>query len=544
MTKTDINSALGQNLPMVTGLIDPKGSKWVLTKYNGASALLPYGAFVQSRSQLLSTLSQHGVVIIPKAAKDSFMEQVGELEEFSPRVIFSRPGWHQGQFATVSGKVYAPSKTTKGLIGFETNPIKCARKGTHSAWLQLVAGPLAGHHIPVFAIMACFAAPMLSVVGRADNFGFELSGAGGKGKSTTQRLMASVVGPAMEKNQGYITTFNMTHVALDEAMRSHSDMPFIIDEANLFGLGTGGRADDRAMRDFSFQMGSGVTKGKFGRVNQEGYRFIFVTSANEPFHELLGRAHRDTANAASDRLISISIPEEDSGVFGPLPSGYQSYRAFTLALETAMVAQYGTAMPKFLRALVRSRHKNEAKFVGALNRRIATFKQHVGVNENNGSDVRVAEAFGLVYAAGEYARHTGVLPKEYDCLAAASHCYSNYRGTVPVRQSLPDRLKAIIERPETRAVDRAALPTLSDEELEAIGAFIRVVKGETLLLMTPSFGGRMLPDWRSLMGTPAFQRLNKADKNGRGRGYHCRVRANSKVDWFYAFKIDPIDASA
>ncbi|WP_408587699.1 DUF927 domain-containing protein [Novosphingobium sp.] len=542
MSNSTSASVKEQDLPVVTGLVDPSGTQWVLTEYKGHSALLPYGEFVLSRPHILSALRRYNLIIIAKEAKNSLFEQVEELEDFTPRIIFSRPGWHQGQYVTASGKVFAPVKVAKGLLGFEPNPTKCAKQGTHSGWLQQVAKPLVGHHIPSFAIMACFAAPLLDVIGRTDNFGFELSGAGGKGKSTTQRLMASVVGPAMEKDRGYITTFNMTHVALEKSMRWHADMPFIIDEANLFGAGTGGRTDHRAMRDFSFQMSSGTTKGRYDNPNQEGYRFIFLTSANEPFHELLGQVHRETANAASDRLMSIVIPEGDAGAFGPLPEGYGSYREFTLALETAMAAQYGTAMPKFLWVLVRDRAQDEAKLLLKLRKLIAAFRQQVGVNENNGSDVRVAEAFGLVYAAGVYARHYGILPPEFDCLGAAVYCYTNYRSTVPVRQSLPERIRAIAARPETLTVDRAAMPTLSDEEMEATGAFIRVVKGETLLLMTTSFGSRMFPDWRSLTGTPDFQALNKAGKNGQGRGYHCRIRANAQLDWFYAFKL-PADPS-
>ncbi|WP_295525994.1 DUF927 domain-containing protein [Novosphingobium sp. Chol11] len=526
-----------QEPPTVIGFIDPKGHKWVLTEHKGASALLPYSDFAINRGQIWAAMADQGLILVAKAAKNSIIQQIDELNDFAERLIFDRPGWYAGQFVNASGKVFAPPKAQKGLVGFRPNPAKCSKKGTHFRWLQQVASPLAGHPIPSFAIMACFASPMLDLIGRADNFGFELSGAGGKGKSTTQRLMASVVGPAMEKDRGYITSFYMTPAALEKSMRGHSDMPFIIDEANLFGSGTGGRTDQRAMRDFSFQMGSGMTKGRYDNPNQEGYRFIFVTSANEPFHELLGHAHRDTANAASDRLMSITIPEGDAGVFGALPSGYGSFREFTLALETGMAEQYGTAMPKFLRALVRARHRGESKLLTNIWRKIGDFKHHVGVNENNGSDVRVAEAFGLVYAAGFYARLKRVLPQDFDCLGAAVHCYSNYRSTVPVRQSLPERLRAIAGRPETMTIDRQSLPTISDEEMEQAGAFIRAVKGETLLLMTASFGIRMFPDWQSVSMTTDFRNLNKADKNGRGRGFHCRIRANSKVDWFYAFRL-------
>jgi hypothetical protein len=526
-----------QHMLTVTGLIDPADNKWVLSSHKGAQALLPYADFALNRGQLWTAMAERGLVVIAKAVKNSIITQVEELEDFEHRVIFSRPGWLGGQFATASGRVIAPPKTTKGIVGFQPNRIKCAQIGTHKGWLREVALPLVGHHIPCFALMTCFAAPLLDLIGRVDNFGFELSGAGGKGKSTAQRLMASVVGPAMEKNQGYITSFYMTPAALEKSMRWHADMPYIIDEANLFGSGTGGRADHRAMQDFSFQMSSGMSKGRFDMPDQEGYRFIYVTSANEPFHELLGRTHRDTANAASDRLMPIVVPEGDAGVFGPLPSAYQSYREFILALETGMSCQYGTAMPKFLQALVRERHENELELLEKIRDRINHFKKHVGVNENNGSDVRVAEAFGLVYAAGVCARAYKVLPREFKCLAAVVDCYTNYRTNVPVRQSLPERILAIASLGKTMTIDRRNLPILTDDQVEQVGAFIRVVKGETLLLMTASLGNRMLPDWDSLSRTADFRSLNKADKDRRGRGYHCRVRKNAGPEWFYAFKL-------
>lgn len=524
-------------LPIVRGISDPDSGQWVEITYREKTALVAYRDFAGDRAAIWSKIAAQDVVLVSRAAKASVADQVDELENFEDQIIFARPGWHRDQFATASGKVFAPRGVPKGIVGFSPVTGKCSSKGTHTAWLNQVARPLTGHAIPCFAIMAAFAAPMLDLIERSDNFGFELSGTGGKGKSTTQRLMASVVGPAMAKDGAYITSFNMTHAALEQSMKSHADMPFIIDEANLFGAGSGVRANHRAMRDFSFQMGAGISKGRYGHHRQDGYRFVYVTSANEPFHELLGQSHRDTANAASDRLMSISVPEGDGGVFGDLPPDYGSYRQFTMALEQGMSQQFGTAMPKFLRALVNDRHEDVASLRERILSRIAKFKAHIAVNENNGSDVRVAEAFGLVYAAGIYARHKKVLPKEWDCLEAAVQCYTNYRATVPVRQSLAERLVMVAERPQTMKIERKALPHLSDLAMEEAGAFIRQVKGETLLLMTPAFGSRLFPDWSKLSKSAEFRSLHKADKDGRGRGYHCRVRTNSTVDWFYAFKV-------
>jgi hypothetical protein len=526
----------------IRGFRDANNERWVEVKYQGESALIRFSEFATNRGGISSTLSDRGLVIVKRADRNSLFEQVEKLEQFADRLIFSRPGWRQGQFANASGMVFAPTGQKRGAVAFSRDLTKCSKTRSHRRWVEHVACPLAGHPIPCFFVMACFAAPLLELVGRAENIGFELAGQGGKGKSTTQRLMASVVGPCMEKDRGYISTFYTTPAALERSMQWHSDMAFIIDEANLFGGGESSTADKRLMRNFAFQMSSGTTKARYDSPQQEGYRFIYVTSANEPFNEVLGTSHRDVANAASDRLLSIVVPEGDAGVFGDLPDGYDSYRQFTLALETAMAENYGTAMPKFLLRLVRARHANEDRVKARIRQHIEHFKCQVGINDNNGSDVRVAEAFGLVYAAGRLAQAFRVLPPQIDCITAATHCYENYRSTVPLRQSLPDRLRAIAARPETLTIDKRDLPTLIDEQVEHAGAFIREMKGETLLLMTPSFGQRMFPDWNALKGTADFAALNKADEGRRGRGYHCRIRSNGKAEWFYCFKLPDAEA--
>ena len=405
MTKANIKQATHASSqpdqpPVNTrGFTGPNQQLWVEVNYKGAKELIEYRRFVADRSSMWTSLADKGLVIISKAAKASLYDQVESLKEFPPRLIFARPGWCHGQFVTASGRIFAPKGVQKGAVAFTPDALKCSKKGSHAKWRAEIAQRLTDHPIPCFFLLTCFAAPMLEVVGRTDNFGFELAGQGGKGKSTTQRLMASVVGPAMDKDRGYITTFNMTPAALEESMLGHSDMPFIIDEANLYGSGEGGRANKRKMQEFAFQMAGGTTKGRYGNAQQKGYRFIFATSANQPFNQLLGESHTDIANAATDRLMSITVPEGDAGVFGPLPEELQSYRELTLALETAMMRQYGTAMPKFLSKLVRQRHTDEAGLKTAIRRRIDEFKREVGINDNNGSDVRVAEAFGLVYTS-------------------------------------------------------------------------------------------------------------------------------------------------
>jgi hypothetical protein len=519
----------------VKGYRDQRGQHWYEVRLGRAKALLHQRDLID-RAGMYRLLADRGVPIWKKAEKEDLVEKLEELSHFACRLIFDRPGWDGGQFANASGRVFAAPGTRRGLVAFTTSQHKCAKKGRHAEWLTQVAEPLCGHPIPMFFLMAAFAAPMLDLSGLSANPGFELAGEGGKGKTTTLRLMASTSGPAMQGHQGYVTTFSMTPAALEKSMQMHADMPFLIDEANLYNQGGNAASNRQKMQDFSFAMAHGTSKGRYNEPDQKRYWFVCVTSANAPFHELLAQSHRDVADAATDRLNTIMVPQGDAGVFGPLTSGYDSYRGFTQALEAGMADQYGTAMPKFVRALVAARNKGEAAFKAKIRDDIDKFKATVGINDSNGSDVRVAEAYGLVYAAGIFARHCGVLPEGFDCMDAAQHCYANFRATVPLRQPLPDRLRAIAFRPETIAINAKDLPTLTDVQMEAAGAFLRPIKKQKCLLMTAEFGRTMFPDWNALKGTAEFRYLNRGNRDG-GRGRHCRIRANKDMDWLYCFAM-------
>lgn len=84
--------------------------------------------------------------------------------------------------------------------------------------------------------------------------------------------------------------------------------------------------------------------------------------------------------------------------------------------------------------------------IAEVNRCLAQFRKKAGVDENNGSKVRVADAFGLEYAAGRLAKTYTVFPKCLNCLAPALACYR----LNPVPRSnlvrLADRLPPIEDR--------------------------------------------------------------------------------------------------
>ncbi len=170
----------------VKGYVDQRGQLWHEVR-RGRQKVLLHERDLIDRAAMFRLLADRGLSIWKKAEKEELLEKLEELEHFAARLIFDRPGWAGGQFASASGQVYAPKGTRKGLVAFATSAHKCAAKGTHAEWLTQVAQPLCGHPIPSFFLMAAFAAPMLELSGLSANPGFELAGEVGKGKTTTMR---------------------------------------------------------------------------------------------------------------------------------------------------------------------------------------------------------------------------------------------------------------------------------------------------------------------------------------------------------------------
>jgi len=151
---------------------------------------------------------------------------------------------------------------------------------------------------------------------------------------------------------------------------------------------------------------------------------------------------------------------------------------YVTQLLNAAHAKFGHAMPKFIKKLVKAAAKDRDTVVKQINRHIAHFRKRAGVDANSGAEVRVADAFGLVYAAGRLAKDYKVLPSDLNCLAAALACYrlnrAHHRHLSPFAKQLPpigDRIRALLDddatlraspkgKPSARAAQAIADPNV------------------------------------------------------------------------------------
>jgi uncharacterized protein (DUF927 family) len=138
---------------------------------------------------------------------------------------------------------------------------------------------------------------------------------------------------------------------------------------------------------------------------------MVLSSGEHPIEAKLNEDPRRGARAHAGQLVrAVDIPARGAhGVFDAFESDDVDPAAFADRCKTATSASYGTAGPELVRRLI-------AENVSAkdVRERVGAFVQSAlrDVKDRHGQAARVAQRFGLVYAAGELGVQLGILPWE------------------------------------------------------------------------------------------------------------------------------------
>lgn len=504
----------------ISGLRDEHGTKYVVCRDGRRFIVTRYDAWHGGGGDASAALRNHGLVVV--GGMSDFREAVEKLKRFPKRPIVSKPGWSTYGFVLADGRVLGPDNQPEPLRAFTPASGFLSQGGTLEGWQEHVAAPLADHLLAAFFMMMMFAAPLLKLTNRPDNFGFELSGEAGRGKSTLQLLMASAAGPAIGiGDDTYWRSLNTTMNALETVMPLYSDMPLILDEAGL--IQGGGKLQARAlgMREMAFRLAAGVVKHRFGEPAGPRFRLVYMLSTNRPILSLVGVAHAAESDAIADRLITIPLlPERLHGIFDHCPPGYASTGAFAEALKQAASEDYGHALPAFLKWLAEEVAKDPKRLRARIDAHVNRFVQRSGTDTNDGSQTRVAKAVGLVYAAGRLAKAAGVLPPSYRCMHAARAALDLHRGHARAAVSFDDRLRALLRHPETIDLAKTPLAELTKAQRARCPVFLYSGRSRQRELLIPiEHIDRVLAGWRGMNDEPDVERRLKpsSDRNTRDR---------------------------
>ncbi len=259
----------------------------------------------------------------------------------------------------------------------------------------------------------------------------------------------------------------------------------LLDEANL----TVGSRDSREIglfRQLVFKLADGRTKSTFYNPRQEAFRTIYVTSANEALASLITTGDQATNAAAADRLITIKLDERRPfGTFDFLPEGIVDATQFAGQLNAAIGKYYGRPIRRFIKHLVKAQVADDKALRASISRWTDKFIAAVGADRNDGSATRGAEAFGIVYAAGELAKGCGVLPSKLDCLEASMSVYHIHLACSG-KAVLTDVLRELAAGEGAINLADRKLPKISDKQLHSVSSFIRKGKrGRIEFIVSP-----------------------------------------------------------
>ena len=455
-------------------------------------------------------------LILFKGDQIKALDAARSVTDFPPMPLIDKPGWSANHFALRSGEVFSPDDQLKAIVLFQPDSVTCSAKGS-KAWLAGAQRIAKGQPLVAFALMIPFAGPLLQLSRVTENIGFEWSGIKGVGKTTIQQLATSVCGPALEPaGQNYWIGANTTMNALEAELPRHADMLMVIEELSVMHAGDSDRVRANRMREFIFRMAQGTIKGRYQEAKQVSSRFVWMTSTNDPLATLLGKVGGDASEAAGDRLLALPIGRNRKhGIFkAPLPKGCNTGEDAARAINELIADNYGWPIRDFLRHLVIERAADETVLRADIETSIAQFRDAVGVDGNVGSEARVADAFGLVYAAGKLAQRYGSIPAKLDCLAAATKCYRMNRKSVGAEVGNVERLLRLAKRKGVVSVDLEDRSKSYRERLFAAPALVLTSPGgkRELLLSSKQFE-KAFPKRRALLADPAVKRLMRHDKN-------------------------------
>ncbi len=350
---------------------------------------------------LCAMLANEGLRI-NRGQQRAFVTYLGGVNVKSRVTIVQRTGWHN-----IGGnRVFVLPEQTIGPKGSERVILDASAAGPYEArgtlkdWQHGVGERASGHALPVLAISAALAGPLLDLAGQ-EGGGVSIFGGSSKGKTTVIQAAASVWGRGV-MTPGYVRTWRATANGLEGAAASASDTALILDELGVVD------ARDAAAGIYSLCNGSGKARAaRDGALREPKSWLVLILSSGEIPIETKLAEDRGRKARAGQLVRMLDIPADRGLGFGAFDHGGPDDDAGALAkaFKNAAATAYGTAGPEFVRRLIADEvNGDDVRWM------VADFgKTHVQAGADGQID-RAAQRFGLIAAAGELAIAMDLVP--------------------------------------------------------------------------------------------------------------------------------------
>lgn len=268
--------------------------------------------------------------------------------------------------------------------------------GSLGDWRLEVAALCIGNPLMLMGVSLAFAGPLLEPLGY-DGGGIHLRGASSRGKSTIQRVAASVWGsPAL------VQTWRATSNGLEGIAAACNSTALILDEM--------GEIAGREAGQTAYMLANGTGKmraDRTGRARAPVRWCVPILSSGEiSLADKMAEAGGRAAAGQAVRLLDIAADSQSAGAFDTL-HGARNGAAFADRMRSATATTYGTAGPAFVEKFLQDSDEAKARARDIIQAFHATASRRFGL-DGEGQTQRATARLGLIAAAGEMATAWGV----------------------------------------------------------------------------------------------------------------------------------------
>lgn len=283
-------------------------------------------------------------------ARAEVMRLIQEWRPGSTLTSTDRLGWTN---ATCSGFVFRGGKVLgSGQFLFTGTEFDAEADGvgTSCEWRDNVGALCVSNQLLVLTVSLSFSAPLLEFLDE-EGGGIHLRGASSCGKTTIQRVAASVWG-----DPARIGTWRVTANGVEEIAKVHNSTLLSLDEISEISA--------KDLYDASYMLANGRGKARAlaggGSLARAAWRVCILSTGEISVADKLSEAGRNLMAGQDVRLLDI---EADSGRYGAFDNlhGYETGAAFSDRLKRAAAGFHGTVGPEFVRHLLTHKARLQQK---------------------------------------------------------------------------------------------------------------------------------------------------------------------------------------
>lgn len=464
---------------VVEAISAPPNEGWVKLRFEQAGRepcieVFAIEDIARHPEQFLRLARKAGEPLLTAGSRSSFMHRVeaelrlAQQSQQTPRFrVAETAGWTEGAFATPTKTfpIRGPEVVFRPRIAIPS--LTYQRSGSLRGWWDQFGWALRHNPLLLFGACVALAPPLLTFAG-LEGCVFSVVGENSKGKSTLLKLMGSTRGGCADGKLAFQASWRSTAAALEKVAAAANDGLLVLDDIRLLPGDARGRAS--TLKEALYFLTSGIEKDRYGRSEQlASFRIIVATSDNHSLRQNLAEGGVMHDGSMDVRFIELPATRK----FGVLDQVPEEVRPSDFAdwINKTTLEYYGAPIHVVLHALASMDRGQIEVFVReAMNE----MREILQVPQDASSQARVANYFGLVYAAGLMARRTGILRLSRRRLIGA--VVDVYRSHLSVRAEYapPDMIKAL-----ALAISKADLVDLRAEASPSFGSVAQAIGFKT-----------------------------------------------------------------